>query len=252
MHDLRIGLRMLRKTPGSTLAIAGLLALGIGASTTMLSLFDTLLLVLLPARHPERLVRIAQHLPRVGALSSFDYVYYEALRDHATTLESVFGQFGESAHFAMTEPLPAEQATAALVTPEFFDALGIQALYGRALTATDAKDTGTLPAVLSYGFWQRRFHGDPQALGRTLVIHGHAFVVVGVMPRGINGLTVDIAADVSVPARTLPLLTTLTLDRAEGFEIACRLKPRFTRAQPDAGCLSLWQAVTRSSHKGSP
>ena len=60
----------------------------------------------------------------------------------------------------MTEPLPAGQVTAPLVTPEFFDALGIQALYGRALTAADARDSGTLPAVLSYGFWQRRFHGD--------------------------------------------------------------------------------------------
>src|SRR5258708_38782318 len=144
MHDPRIGLRMLRKTPGSTLSIAGLLALGIGASTAIFSLFDTLLLRPLPARHPERLVRIAQHLPRVGALSSFDHAYYEALRDHATALESVFGQFGESAHFAMTEPLPAQQLTAALLTPEFFDALGIQALYGRALTATEPKDTGTL------------------------------------------------------------------------------------------------------------
>src|SRR5260370_36253951 len=232
MHDLRIGLRMLRKTPGSTLAIAGLLALGIGASTTIFSLFDTLLLRPLPARHPERLVRIAQHLPRVGALRSVDYVYCETLRDHAASLESVFGQFGESAHFAMTEPLPAEQVTAALVTPEFFDALGIQALYGRALTATDAKDTGTLPAVLSYGFWQRRFHGDRQALDRTLVIQGHAFVVVGVMPRGINGLTVDTAADVSVPARALPLLTTLTLERAGGLEIAGRLNPGLPPPQP--------------------
>jgi putative ABC transport system permease protein len=252
MHDLRIGLRMLRKTPGSTLAIAGLLALGIGASTAIFSLFDTLLLRPLPARHAERLVRIAQHLPRVGALSSFDYAYYEALRDHATTLESVFGQFGESAHFAMSEPLPAEQVTATLVTPEFFDALGIQALYGRALTAADGRDTDTLPAVLSYGFWQRRFHGDPQALGRTLAIQGHAFVVVGVMPRGVNGLTVDTAADVSVPARALPLLTTLTLERAGGLEIAGRLKPGVTCAQAHAECLSLWQSVIRSSHKGSP
>lgn len=252
MHDLRIGLRMLRKTPGSTLAIASLLALGIGASTAIFSLFDTLLLRPLPARHPERLVRIAQHLPRIGALSSFDYAYYEALRDHATTLESVFGQFGEAEHFAMTGPLPAGQVTAALVTPEFFDALGIRALYGRALTATDARDTGTLPAVLSYGFWQRRFHGDPQALGRTLAIQGHAFVVVGVMPRGINGLTVDTAPDVNVPARALPLLTALTLERAGGLEIAGRLKPGVTRAQAYAECLSLWQSVIRSSHKGSP
>ncbi len=251
MHDLRIGLRMLRKTPGSTLAIAGLLALGIGASTVIFSLFDALLLRPLPARHAERLVRVVQHLPRIGAYSSFDYAYYEALRDHATTLESVFGQYGEFARFAMTEPLPAEPVTATLVTPEFFDGLGIQALHGRALTAADARDGGTVPAVLSYGFWQRRFHGDRQVLGRTLVIQGHAFVVVGIMPRGVNGLTVDTAADVRVPARALPLLTTLTLDEADGFEIAGRLKPGVTRAQAYAECLSLWQSVMRSSHKGS-
>ncbi len=252
MYDLRFGLRMLRKSPGSTLAIAGLLALGIGASTVIFSLFDSLLLRPLPVRHPERLVRMAQHIPRVGALSSFDYAYYEALRDHATTLESVFGQFGEFAHFAMTEPLPAEQITVGLVTPEFFDALGIQALYGRALTAADAKDTGTPPAVLSYVFWQRRFHGGLQALGRTLVIQGHAFVVVGVMPRGINGFSVETTPDVRVPARVLPLLTNFTRDRAGGFEIAGRLKPGVTPGQAHAECLSLWQSITRNLFKGHP
>ena len=96
MYDIRIGLRIHRKSPGSTLAIAGLLALGIGASTAIFSLFDTLLLRPLPASHPERLARITQHIPRVGDQSSFDYAYYEALRDHTTTLESVFGQFESS------------------------------------------------------------------------------------------------------------------------------------------------------------
>src|SRR5580704_14792548 len=102
MTDLRFGARMRRKRPGSTAAIVGLLALGIGAATVIFSVFDAVLLRPLPVRHPEQLVRMVQHLPRIGTRSDFPVKYYEALRDHSTTLAAVFGETADYP-FAMTD-----------------------------------------------------------------------------------------------------------------------------------------------------
>ncbi len=79
------------------------------------------------------------------------------------------------------------------VTDEFFDTLGVRALYGRTLKADDAtRHFDAPPAVLSYGFWRRRFRGDPQVVhGHTLSVNGHRLLIVGVMPREFNGVSID-------------------------------------------------------------
>ena len=86
--------------------------------------------------------------------------------------------------------------------------MGVQALYGRVLLPDDANESpGMPPAVLSYGFWQRRFGGDPGVVNRrTILVNGHRFVIVGVMPRDFNGISVDTAPDVRIPLRAFPLL----------------------------------------------
>src|SRR5580692_7892712 len=139
MTDLRFGARMLRKSPGSTAAIVGLLALGIGAATVIFSVFDAVLLRPLPVRHPEELVRMVQRLPKIGTRSNFPLQYYETLRDHSTTLAAVFGETDDQP-YTMSEPAPAEEILVHVVTPEFFDTLGVPALYGRVLTANDGKE----------------------------------------------------------------------------------------------------------------
>ena len=85
MNDLRFGARMLARNPGSTIAMAVLLALGIGAGTVIFSVVDAVLLRHLPVHNPEELVRMVQRIPRIGTLGEFTYDYYEALRDHSTT-----------------------------------------------------------------------------------------------------------------------------------------------------------------------
>jgi hypothetical protein len=159
MNDVRFGLRILARNPGSTALIVSLLALGIGASTTIFSLFDAVLLQPLPLRHPEQLVRMVQHLPKpIGVRSEFPYAYYKALRDHTKTLRSVFAETEWYEHFRMTQPEPAEEITVHGVTPEFFAALGSRPSLGRFLTADDAtRNFDRPPAVLSYDFWRKRF-----------------------------------------------------------------------------------------------
>lgn len=254
MAELRYALRALWRSPGFTAAAVGLLALGMGACSVVFSAFDALLLRPLAVRHPEQLVRMVQKIQRLGTRSDFPHEFYQALRDHATTLSAVFGDLDWGA--VMSEPQPAEEVRVALVTPEFFSVLGAQAMLGRALTADDAREDapGAPPAVLSYGFWRRRFHGDPHALGKTLTLHGHRFAIVGVMPADFNGITADTAPDVRVPERTFPLLSLRTSARPAytSLEIAGRLKPGVTLVQAQAECQSMYRAVATTVFGKNP
>jgi len=245
MSDLRYALRMLSGSPGFALAVVFLLAIGIGANTAIFSALDAVLLRPLAVRQPQQLVRLVQTVPRIGVTSSFPHEVYEALKVHAGTLSAVFGD--AEWPVAMDDPKPAEQVRVHVVTPEFFDELGVPALYGRTLTADDAKDEpGPPPAVLSYGFWQRRFAGDVHAVGRSITLRGHSFVVVGVMPRTFNGITADTAPDLRIPLRAFPLLRFDGSFRADGvfLEIAARLKPGVTLAQARAECYPIWRAAS--------
>jgi predicted permease len=248
MSDLRYAVRMLVKSPGFTLAVAGLLALGIGANAAIFSALNALLLMPLPVRQPQQLIRLVQTVPRIGVTSSFLHEVYEALKLHASTLSAVFGD--AEWPVAMDDPKPAEQVRVHVVTPEFFDELGVAALYGRTLTADDAKeDTGAPPAVLSYGFWQRRFASDVHVVGRGIALRGHKFVVVGVMPRTFNGITADTAPDLRIPLRAFPLLRFEGAFRGNGIalEIAARLKPGVSLAQARAECSAIWRATTEDA-----
>jgi predicted permease len=248
MNDFRYAARVLAKAPVFTIVAAGLLAAGIGANVVIFSVVDAVLLRPLEVRHPQDLVRIVQKTPQLGTRSSFLYLFYEALRDHSTTLSTVFGE--EEFRVALNEPRPAQQIQVMAVTPEFFAALGVPALYGRTLTVEDgAENPGMIPAVLSHGFWSRRFNRDPRAIGQTITLHRHKFVIAGVMPRDFNGTLIDVSPDVRVPLRAAPLLIDWgghppAVAELVNLSLAGRLKPGVTRAQARAECLALWRAAT--------
>ncbi len=236
---------MWARNPGFTGLIIALFTLGIGACTTMFSLFDALLLRPLPVSHSEQLVRMVVQLPRMPARSYFPFAYYQALRGRSTTVRA-FGETGEYAHFRMTGPEPAEEITVHAPTPNFFEVLGVHARLGRVLMPDDeARNSGTPPAVLSYDFWKRRFRGDAGVVrGQTLEINGHRFAIVGVMPREFNGLSIDTAPDVRIPLGAFALIASYKIESAF-FEVAGRLEPGVSRTQAQAECLSIWQATMR-------
>jgi len=244
---------MLAKTPGFTAVAVGLLAAGIGANAVIFSALDAVVLRPLPVPHPEELVRMVQKSPQLGTRSSFDYLFYEALRDHSTTLSAVFGE--EEWRVAMNEPRPAEQLQVNLVTPEFFSVLGVPALYGRTLMPDDNKNApGLIPVVLSYGFWRRRFDGGPQAVGQVITLHGHKFLIAGVMPREFNGTAMDTSPDVRVPLRALALIEDwegrpMQVDDLPNLSIAGRLKPGVMRAQAEAECFAMWRTATEAFYQ---
>jgi len=249
MRDVRYAARLLARTPGVTLLVGGLLALGIGATTVVFSVFQAVLLRPLYADRPEQLVRLVQQLPRVGSLSSFPEAFYDAVRERTKTLAATFGQTGEVTRFPMTAPLPTEEIAVRGVTPTFFSALGVPARDGRTLRADDERASGNPPAIISDRLWQRRFGATRDVIGQSLAIKGRYFTIVGVMPERFHGLTTDTGADV-----WMPLAAYRTLVPAGGgdrliFELAGRLAPGASREAAEAECRAIWQSTMEGYYR---
>ena len=196
-RDLRFGARLLAKSPVFTATAAMLLAVGISATTSIFSVVNALLLRPLPVSHPENLVRLIEVHPNDFVTWDLPYNLCNALASGDSSLSEAICQ-GE-ADVAFREGMSTERVRVHLVSPNFFSSLGVHACLGRVLTAAD-ESTAAMNAVLSYDFWRRRLRSDRSILGRSIVLGGHPFTVVGVSCAGFNGLTVETSPDIRVPA----------------------------------------------------
>jgi len=250
MADLRYAIRILAKSPGFTLAVACLLAIGIGANAAIFTALNAILLRQLPVKQPEQLVRMAQTVPRIGVVTTFRREFFDALQNSKT----VTGVIGDAEWpVAMDDPKPAEQVRLHVVTARFFDELGVPALHGRTLTNADDRDHASV-AVLSYAFWKRRFAGDPAVVGQNLSLRGHRFTIVGVMPATFNGVTVDTAPDLRIPFSAFADLQFADVRRPDqlDLEIAARLRPGVSLEQAQAECFNIWHTATEQSLRREP
>jgi len=235
-QDLRCGLRLLRKTPGFTAVAVFTLALGIGANTAIFSLINALILRPLPVEKPEQLVQfLNQGYGMTG--SHFSYPDFEQFRDR----NQVFS--GVVAVFWLNEPLldarvdgQPESISGQLVSGDFFSLLGVHAAAGRLFTREDDKVPGGNPvAVLSYAYWKRRFAQDPSILGKTIILRGTPFTVIGVAPPVFGGVTPGFSPDVYVPFATEPVfhdgITWLDKSSYHWLQILARLRAGVSRQQ---------------------
>jgi putative ABC transport system permease protein len=180
-HDIRHVLRMLRARPAFTAIAAAILALGIGASTAIFTVVDTLLIRPLPYAEADRLVAIWQRdtsgsAPReeVASANFFDW------RDVATSFEKMASAQPWSLDY--TGGAQPEVFFGTRVSEGFFDLLGVPAAHGRLFTTSDHQKGRDQIAVLGHEIWTRRFGADPAIVGRTLTLDGLPFEVVGVLP----------------------------------------------------------------------
>jgi predicted permease len=184
LQDLRFGMRVLRKNPGFTGVAVLTLALGIGATTAIFSLVSALLLRPLPAAHPEQLVAMYSHVAGRAA-NDWSYPQYRQLRETGI-YHGVAAQSGLD--LSVTIGARAELFWANIVSENYFSVLGMKPVLGRLFEENDDRGRGSdAIVVLSYDCWQRRFAGDPNAIGRKVLINGNPFVVVGVAPRDFHG-----------------------------------------------------------------
>ena len=181
MVELRQTIRRLFSAPGFTLTTMLTLAVGIGATIAIFSVVNGILFKPLPFREPERLVALRHQLPAAGrddaAASPAIYFTY---REHTEAFESVaLYTYNRASVTGNGDP---EEVSRLLATHEFLDTLGVGPLLGRAFTAAD-DEAGNPPVVmLSYGYWQRRFGGAGDVIGRALVVDGAAHEIIGVLP----------------------------------------------------------------------
>lgn len=191
-RDVRIGIRLLSKRPGTTLAGALTLALGIGANTAIFSVVHAVVLRPLPYEAPDRLVRIWEVTPRGidnNVVSSGNYLDW---RDQATSFEAI-GAHGWPFGMALTGTGEPVRVEAMSLSPAALRALGTRPLVGRAFTDADVEEESSAVALLSHGFWQQRFEGDPAVLGLAIHLDDEPYTVVGVMPPEFDFTTPDVA-----------------------------------------------------------
>ena len=243
IQDARFGLRMLFKSPGFTLVAVLSLALGIGANATIFTLVNAILLNPLPVRDAASLALVfttdERNRQGFNALMPTSFPNFEDYRDHNETFESMAAWSNISVNFSgRGEP---EQIQTEIVSGNFFDLLGVRPAAGRFFIPEEDRTPGThLVAVLSDGFWKRRFGADPSVVGATLTLNGNGFAVVGVTPPGFQGVNTLGGPDLWVPLMTHPQVLTgfmaenLRDRRALLFNMGGRLKPGVTAGQAEA------------------
>jgi putative ABC transport system permease protein len=186
LQDIRFAARGMRTRPGFTLVAVVTLALGIGANTAVFSVVDAALLRPLPYREPDRLVHLWENRPAERfAKSEASYPDVLDIAASSRSLEAIAGYAGGAGMTATGAGRP-ERLAGTRVPTNFFDVLGVEPAAGRLFAEGDDAAGGEPRIVVDYDLWQRRFGGDPAAIGRSIVLNGTAYTVVGVLPRSFH------------------------------------------------------------------
>ncbi len=238
-QDLRYAWRGMLKSPAFAATAILSLALAIGANTAIYSIVDAALLRPLPVAEPQRLVFLATPNIQVAGQErpaedmSFSYPLYQEFRAAAGD----FARLALLSHGIRVEvripgkEAPIEKATRSYVSGDAFDILGVPPALGRVVSTDDDRAPGASPnIVISFDYWQRRFHGNPQAVGQRVLLEGVSYSIVGVARQGFFGVEPGTFVDLWIPA--MMYNKAAFTNRGWGwFRIIGRLAPGVTAAQ---------------------
>jgi len=233
LEDLRYGFRMLCKNPSFTAVALLTLALGIGANTAVFSIVNGVLLNSLPFPEPDTLVTLFESKPnfKQGSISYPNFLDWQ--RDnHSFT--SIAAYRHDS--FGFTGVGEAEQIQGKMISADFFSILGVKPVIGRMFTAEEDQLGAGHVALVSSGFWKRKFGSSPDVLGRRLVLDGEGYTIIGVVPASFH-LTLPSFSDngeVYVPIGQWTYSNFRDRSHALGMKAIGRLKPGVTLAQARA------------------
>ncbi len=246
--DLRYTFRTLRQNPGfSAIAILSL-ALGIGANTAVFGLVNAVLLRTLPVRDPGRLVFL-ENVGTQGGNGGPPYPCFEILRDKTKSFEGMAAFSPSNMEVVIDEGR--EQLSGVWVSGNFYDLLGVKAVAGRALSASDDQVVGKggpdgPVVVISQAFWQQHFGGNPGAVGRAIHFFDTTATIVGVMPSDAMSVEPGRQIDIAAPM----MLSDPVMLRERGswwLDILARLKPGTSAAQARAESDAIFQAYMADS-----
>ena len=183
LQDVRYALRQLRKSPGFTATVILTLALGIGANTAIFTLFDQVLLRMLPVRNPKELVRLEWTGAFFGSMSAFggnipghsnyySYPMYKDLREQNTVLQGILA--ADKTQVGVSWQNQAESKDAEVVSGNYFQLLGLKPAMGRLFTSQDETEkNANAVTVLSYDYWRTLFGAAQNVIGQAILINGH-------------------------------------------------------------------------------
>jgi predicted permease len=255
-QDIRYALRQLRHSPGFAAAAILSLALGIGANTAIFTLLDQVLLRPLPVPHPEQLVHLNWKGEHYGINITRDPLSYPAYRDFRErnqVFSGVVCRFPvplSVAHSGQTELLDGE-----LVSGNYFDVLGVGAVIGRVFNPQDDRLPGGHPlAVLSYAYWNSRFHRDPSVVGQSITVNGLPLNIIGVGQNSFDGVELGYSPRIWIPIAMKSQMTqgwfadffNLENRRAFWLEVFARLRPGITQSQAQASLQPLFHSMLES------
>ncbi len=239
-QDVRYGVRMLLKRPGFTLVAVITLALGIGANAAIFSLVNAALLRPLPVAEPGQIVslnNVSDNRMFQRMFATFSYPNYRDFRDRN---ESFSGLIAYSfSPLSLSHDGINERLWGYVVTGNYFEVLGLNAALGRLITPADDQLPGAHPiSVISYKCWQRRFGSDPATIGKSVIVNGRSYMIIGVAPPGFEGTEVIATSEMWFPmAMQSQVIVGSNLLEARGDEnlfVQGRLKPGVTEAQAEA------------------
>ena len=249
LHEIRLAIRSLRTTPVVTAVAVLSLALGIGANTAIFSLVDSLLLRALPVRQPDRLVMLSNAASR--NVNGWSYPVWEQLHRRPELFESIAGW--STTRFNLATGAETQFVDGLWTTGSFFETVGVHALLGRTFSEEDDRPgggTGGPVTVISYGFWQRRFGGAPDVIGRRLMIHGVPVSIIGVTPADFSGIEVGLRFEAALLFSDEPRINGRDSMLRGGMfapTIVARLKPAQTNESATAELRAAQPAIQEAS-----
>ena len=252
VQDVRFAFRTLSKSPMFLVVALLSLSLGIGANTAIFTLVDQFLLRLLPVKDPKQLVLLwgrGDHYGSNNGRYKLSYPMYSDFRKDNSVFSGMFGTWDTS--MSLSFEGKTERISGELVTGSFFPVLGVGSAIGRVFTdADDVIPEGHPIGVLSYAFWQSRFGGNPDIIGKKLTVNGYPIRVIGVSKAGFQGMDPGYTPQIRIPIMMKHTLDSfsgdfysLTKRRARWVSTFGRLKPGESMKQAQAGLQPLFHQM---------
>lgn len=188
LQDVRFGLRLLRRNPGFTFIVVITLALGIGANAAIFSIVDSVLFRPLPYKNADRLIDLTEYRPGAIRQAGVSYPDYLDWKQQNTVFDETAAYFliNASNDVVLGGPFSTERERYSTVTNSFFAILGVQPVLGRGFSASDETPGGEKLFLASDAVWRNVFGADPHAIGKTYLLDGESFALIGVMPPGFD------------------------------------------------------------------
>jgi predicted permease len=260
LQDFRYAWRQLRRSPGFSLTALLTIALGVGAVTAVFSVVNAVLLRPYPFHDPGQVVvwrETIREIQQAEPLLPDNYRHYLNLKARATSIQDA--AIIQNPAFSVSTGIDHPQMTEGLaVSPNFFSVLGVTPLLGRAFLPEEAQNGRDQEVILTWGAWQRLFHGDPSVIGMTLRVSGEPETIVGVMPKSFRFPVMSVMPGQATFGSTeryevfkplVPDSNELTANDAEfNFVVVARLKPGISVRQAQSELDGIEKATAAADH----